>query len=115
MKTMLETNQQTTQSSAAVMEEGLAVSPDLETISLDALAIPHTHTDISMTIEEAVEEQSKQAFYTRLVVGLVFVSFVVFVIVDSATNMHALDALHDFLEWVEDNPVEGVFAFVVGT
>lgn len=68
----------------------------------------------STSIEEEVEEQSKRAFYMRLTIGFIFAVFVIFVIVDSATNMHALDALHNFLEWVEENPVGGVFAFVVG-
>ena len=86
---------------------------NMETIQLEEGQGTIEATDAS-SIEESVEEQSKQAFYTRLTVGLIFVAFVVFVIVDSATNMHALDALHDFLEWVEDNPVQGVFAFVIG-
>lgn len=91
---------------------------NLETISLnddddDNNSHAATQSVDAATIEEIVEEQSKREFYTRCVVGLVFFAFVVFVIVDSATNMHALGAVHEFLEWVEQNPVSGVFAFVI--
>ena len=61
-------------------------------------------------------EQSKQPFYmsTKLWVGLAFFALIAFIIVDSATNMHALHAIEAFLDWVEDNPVGGVFGFVGG-
>ena len=51
----------------------------------------------------------------KILFGLAFVAFVAYVIVDSATNMHFIHAIEAFLEWVEVNPVGGVFAFVVGT
>ena len=65
------------------------------------------------SVEEQIEAQSKLASYTRIIIGLLFVALVIFVIVDSTTEMRFF-ALQDFLQWVEDNPRDGVFAFVAG-
>lgn len=111
---MTETNENTgaTDGVPVMVEAGIETNDGfLETIAPEAEA---SGPSDSTSIEEEVEEQSKRAFYMRLTIGFIFAVFVIFVIVDSATNMHALGALHNFLEWVEENPVGGVFAFVVG-
>lgn len=72
-------------------------------------------TNIDEHESEAQPSPSMRSKATKLLFGLAFVAFVVYVIVDSSTNMHFINAIEDFLEWVEANPVGGVFAFVVGT
>jgi hypothetical protein len=71
-------------------------------------------TTTSQSADEVVETQSNRAFYIKLTIGLVFAVFVAFAIVDSFTNKYLLDAIKDFLLWVEENPSRGVFAFVIG-
>ncbi|CAB9530508.1 transmembrane protein 41A [Seminavis robusta] len=89
--------------------EMMAEEVSMEESSLESEQVMESTTTNS--VEEEMERQTKKACYTRLVVGLVFVAFVVFFIVDSITNMHALDAIQDFLKWVENNAVAGVFVF----
>lgn len=59
------------------------------------------------------KEQQKLAFYIKIGVGLMFVALIVFLIVDSTNKMYIVHAMQDFLHWVEDNPVEGIFAFII--
>ena len=73
--------------------------------------LPSTSTSV---IEVQMDEQTKKAFYIKTLMGIVFVLIVVFIIVDSIMSMHALDAIHEFLDWVEENPFTGVFAVVLG-
>lgn len=48
----------------------------------------------------------------KLLVGLLLLAFVIFVIVDAATTGYTQDVVTGFLDWIEDNPVAGLFAFV---
>eukprot|EP00978_Attheya_sp_CCMP212_P009912 scaffold23644_cov53-Attheya_sp.AAC.4 len=48
---------------------------------------------------------------TKVTLGLALLGFVVFIIVDSATTGYTTDGIRDFLQWIEDNPIPGVFAF----
>jgi hypothetical protein len=47
----------------------------------------------------------------KVTLGLALLGFVVFIIVDSATTGYTTDGIRDFLQWIEDNPIPGVFAF----
>ena len=51
----------------------------------------------------------------KLLVGLLLVGFIVFIIVDSATTGHVREVVESFLDWIEENPIGGFFAFVIGT
>ena len=51
----------------------------------------------------------------KLYVGLLLLGFIIYVIIDSATNQHVRDGLVTFLEWIEENPLSGFFLFVIGT
>jgi hypothetical protein len=72
--------------------------------------------------EEADEEEDKEELqskrsscYMKMTIGLILLGFVLFVIIDTATNGYVKEAIHSFLEWIEDNPVGGMFVYIVGS
>lgn len=62
--------------------------------------------------EDAPTAADKKSKLKRIVVAIIIVSFISFVIADSFTNQYIKDGIDQFLEWVEDNPYAGVFAFI---
>jgi hypothetical protein len=48
-------------------------------------------------------------------VGLLLLGFVLFIIIDTATNGYTKDGIEVLLEWIEDHPIRGVFIFILGT
>lgn len=67
------------------------------------------------TNDQEVEEEDKKPFCSpsKLIVGILLLAFIVFVIVDSLTTRYVSGAVQDFLEWIEGNPVAGIFLFVI--
>lgn len=51
--------------------------------------------------------------WVKSAIGLFLLTFIIFVVVDSATNGYVKDGTTDFLEWVEENPGGGVIVFTV--
>uniref|UniRef100_A0A7S2PDT1 VTT domain-containing protein n=1 Tax=Leptocylindrus danicus TaxID=163516 RepID=A0A7S2PDT1_9STRA len=50
---------------------------------------------------------------SKLIIGTILIGFIAYVIYDSASGEgRVTDTVDDFLQWVEDNPTEGVFAFI---
>jgi uncharacterized membrane protein YdjX (TVP38/TMEM64 family) len=49
---------------------------------------------------------------TRTAVALIVIGFIIYTIVDSQRDKNIARVTRDFLQWVEDNPTAGVFAFV---
>jgi len=49
---------------------------------------------------------------TKLLFASILVSIIIFVIVDSLTNRHIQSGFQTFLDWISDNVVDGVFAFM---
>jgi len=47
----------------------------------------------------------------KWVIAILLLGFVIYLIADSFTSKHVSEALSAFLEWMEDNIVEGSFAF----
>lgn len=57
---------------------------------------------------------SKGNRYIKYAVALLLLGFILFVILDSTIGqMYVRDGVNSFLEWIEDNPAPGVFAFVL--
>ena len=80
---------------------------------------PDINNDSSATsptteqIEENKASSNKGDLAKKLLVALVPVGFIIYVIIDAATGVNNISTLvDDFLDWVEENPTEGVFAFI---
>jgi len=63
-----------------------------------------------LTPEE--EAAKKKACYKKLIFAVILVAFIAYVIADSLTTKHVAGVVEDFLAWVEENPVAGLFAFI---
>jgi hypothetical protein len=63
----------------------------------------------------SVERKTPWYCSVKFAVGLLLLGFIVFVIVDTATNGYVKDTVSAFLDWIEENPIGGFFLFVVGT
>jgi uncharacterized membrane protein YdjX (TVP38/TMEM64 family) len=64
-----------------------------------------------LTEEELLKK--KRNCYKKTAIALILVAFITFVVVDSLTHQYIKDGVNDFLEWIEANPVEGFFAFML--
>ncbi len=65
------------------------------------------------TLQDSPTENTKGAKIKRILIGTILVGLVAYVIFDAASGANNVSTLvDDFLQWVEDNPTEGVFAFV---
>eukprot|EP00979_Chaetoceros_neogracilis_P010827 scaffold2612_cov267-Chaetoceros_neogracile.AAC.20 len=66
-----------------------------------------------MEEKEELQEANKCRKNTaRIVLALIVIGFIIYIIVDSQGANNVKRLTQDFLQWVEDNPAEGVFAFV---
>lgn len=61
---------------------------------------------------EEDEPKDRAGCYKKLILGLLLLGFIIFVIVDTQTNNYVRDVIFAFLEWIEQNVVAGVFAFM---
>jgi uncharacterized membrane protein YdjX (TVP38/TMEM64 family) len=64
-----------------------------------------------LTAEEEAEKRRhcyKKSFFAILLVG-----FIAYIIADSLTAGNVSDAVDSFLQWIEDNPVPGIFVFML--
>ncbi|KAL3937440.1 MAG: hypothetical protein SGBAC_007451 [Bacillariaceae sp.] len=66
--------------------------------------------NIPPTPEE--EAAKKKSCYKKLFFAIIIVAFIGYVIADSLTTKHVQTAVEDFLAWIEDNPIVGIFAFI---
>jgi len=48
----------------------------------------------------------------KITVAIILIALIAYVITDSLTNQHIRNGFTIFLEWVEKNPIAGVFAFM---
>ena len=62
--------------------------------------------------EQEEEEQSSSAFYKKALVAVILLAFIAFVVADSLTNGYVGSAITTFLEWIEENPILGLFVFM---
>merc|ERR1719182_984371 len=49
----------------------------------------------------------------KVVFGLMFLGFIIFVIIDASTTGHVKKGIDAFLEWIQNNAVAGLFLFVL--
>lgn len=95
----------------------------LETVNLDeeqdfSKDNPEMEEEPQHQQEEAElsEEELKERKWNRnkkIVIGLLFVAFIVFVIVDSTTTGYLRSGINTALQWIEDNAVAGMFVFML--
>jgi len=62
-------------------------------------------------IQDKPVTQCQKCTKQRLISGILLVGFIIFIVVDSTNNQHIKNLVEDFLDWVENNPVAGFFAF----
>jgi uncharacterized membrane protein YdjX (TVP38/TMEM64 family) len=89
-------------SSPAAMEEGTAEAED------DGA----NNETADETTEEDEKPTDRYGCYKKSAVGLILLGLIVFVIVDSMTNQYVRGSIVEFLEWIENNIVAGVFSFM---
>lgn len=99
----------------------------LETINLKEVEQPpasdvespkddHKMEDDTPQEEEIAVEELKLQRYNRnkkIAIGLVFLAFIIFVIVDSTTTGYLRSGIDTALKWIEANAVAGMFVFMV--
>jgi len=49
----------------------------------------------------------------KILFGIILLAFIVYAIVDSLTTGYIRTGVQTFLEWIEENPVPGIFVFMV--
>jgi len=75
----------------------------------------HNHdgeVDDSKSKQKCTSTTMSTSSIKKLILGLLLLGFIIFVIVDSLTNQYSRKILLQFLEWIEDNPILGVIAFI---
>mmetsp|Transcript_31215 Transcript_31215/g.34957 ORF Transcript_31215/g.34957 Transcript_31215/m.34957 type:complete len:344 (-) Transcript_31215:69-1100(-) len=75
----------------------------------------HNHdgeVDDSKSKQKCTSTTMSTSSIKKLILGLLLLGFIIFVIVDSLTNQYSRNILLQFLEWIEDNPILGVIAFI---
>ena len=64
---------------------------------------------------KTTEEETKKSNPTKMIIGVLFLAFIVYIIVDSFTARRVGGFVQDFLEWFENNIYAGAFLFIAGT
>lgn len=94
--------------SPVAMEEGIA------RVDVNGDGANNDTTDETTTTAEDQDKTPTDRFacYKKSAVGVILLGLIVFVIVDSLTNQYVRNGILDFLEWIENNIVAGVFSFM---
>ena len=72
-----------------------------------------TQQEESNIDEQTPKPSSKADLVKKLLIGSILLGFIVYVIIDSIKgDGQVTTTIEDFLDWVENNPTEGVFAFI---
>ena len=77
---------------------------------------PSNNASLILISEETEKKQTMmhRMVPVKLLVGLVLAGFVAYIIIDSATTHHVRGVVEEFLHWIEENPIGGFLAFVLG-
>ena len=65
--------------------------------------------------EEEVMMETESSFRKKLIklaLFMLLVGFIIFVVIDSQREQHLKNISQAFLQWVEKNPVAGIFSFI---
>jgi hypothetical protein len=65
--------------------------------------------------DKEVLKSNRRSCFVKIIIGLLLLGFVLFLIIDTTTNGYVKDGIEEFLEWIEDHPIGGVFLFMIGT
>jgi SNARE associated Golgi protein len=97
--------------------DGLETEESSTTNVEEADADKNSSSFVMNSEDDSASVEQKTPWYcsVKFAVGLLLLGFIVFVIVDTATNGYVRDTVNAFLDWIEKNPIGGFFLFVVGT
>ena len=76
---------------------------------------PSSTEDVKEDKDESQDQDSPSSpstFYKKAIVAVVLLAFIAFVVADSLTNGYVGDGITSFLEWIERNPILGLFVFM---
>lgn len=76
------------------------------------ILIDHGGDDNDSWPKEVKACTDKRALLNKIIVGLVLVGLIVFIIVDSVTHGFVKGAIEGLLQWIEENPIRGLFVFM---
>jgi uncharacterized membrane protein YdjX (TVP38/TMEM64 family) len=79
----------------------------------DELAVTDGDDDDDNEEDNNKSNNNKYGCIKKIIVGLILLGFIIFVIIDSLTNKYVQTTILQFLNWVEDNPILGVLAFML--
>jgi uncharacterized membrane protein YdjX (TVP38/TMEM64 family) len=98
-------------------EDGKAFSNSIldDTMETDTLDVRDPLVTEIDSVEEQLQDERRltRNHRIRMVVGLFLLAFIAFVISDSLTNKFIRKGITDFFGWVEENPGDGVLAFIL--
>jgi len=64
--------------------------------------------------EEKDKAQGRRSCLLKIGLGLVLVGIIAYIIADSLTTQNVKNGIVSFLDWIQDNPGEGVVLFILG-
>merc|ERR1711982_181473 len=65
-----------------------------------------------MGTQQPLDQTKNNGRTKKIVTGIILLGLIAFVIADSLTNKNVKKGIDMFLQWIQDNPIPGVFAFM---
>jgi len=62
--------------------------------------------------QQPLDQTKNNGRTKKIVIGIILLGLIAFVIADSLTNKNVKKGIDIFLQWIQDNPIPGVFAFM---
>jgi hypothetical protein len=88
-----------------------------EPANIDAININTTTTtaaasDATTTPTSCSKRLCQRKNIIRICLFSILLGFILFVIIDTQQNQYVKQITQDFLSWVEEHPLEGIFSFI---